>query len=138
MKKGNAYAIMMVVLMLFGVFFLYPAAKIVGEAFWNKDSGFTLEYLVTVCREPVYVEGLWNAFLLGLVSTVATLLLSFPLALLTHKYDFKGKKILGVLVLIPLILPPFVGAVGIKEMLGVDGAFNALLIDSGLMDGATL
>lgn len=136
MKKGNAYAIMMVVLMLFGVFFLYPAAKIVGEAFWNKDSGFTLEYLVTVCREPVYVEGLWNAFLLGLVSTVATLLLSFPLALLTHKYDFKGKKILGVLVLIPLILPPFVGAVGIKEMLGVDGAFNALLINSGLMDGA--
>jgi iron(III) transport system permease protein len=136
MKKGNAYAVMVIVLLLFGIFFLYPAVKIVGEAFWNKDSGFTLEYLVTVCREPVYVEGLWNAFLLGISSTAATLLIAFPLALLAHKYDFMGKKILGVLVLIPLILPPFVGAVGIKEMLGVDGAFNALLINAGLMNGA--
>ncbi len=41
-----------------------------------------------------------------------------------------------MLVLAPMILPPFVGAVGVKQMLGVNGAFNALLIDLGLMDAA--
>jgi len=33
-------------------------------------------------------------------------------------------------------LPPFVGAVGVKQMLGVEGAFNALLVQLGWMDAA--
>src|SRR5690606_38220693 len=78
--------------------------------------------------------GLWNAFALGLCSTLATLLIAFPLALLAHRHDFIGKKILGSLILAPLILPPFVGAVGVKQMLGVNGALNALLTQLGLMD----
>jgi iron(III) transport system permease protein len=37
------------------------------------------------------------------------------------------------MILIPLVLPPFVGAIGVKHMLGVEGSFNALLTDLGLM-----
>ena len=136
MKKEHAIGILVIVTILFGIFFLYPAFTIVGEAFWKKEGGLTFDYIVAVFQDPVYVEGLWNAFLLGIVSTIVTLLISFPLALLTHRYDFAGKKILSVLILIPLILPPFVGAVGVKEMLGVDGSLNALLIHWGIMDAA--
>ncbi len=39
-----------------------------------------------------------------------------------------------MLVLAPIILPPFVGAVGIKQMLGVNGAFNALQVKLWMMD----
>ena len=35
-----------------------------------------------------------------------------------------------------MILPPFVGAVGVKQILGVNGAFNAMLIDWGLMSAS--
>lgn len=136
MKKVHALGILIAVTILFGIFFLYPAFTIVGEAFWKKEGGLTFDYIIAVFQDPVYVEGLWNAFLLGIVSTLVTLLISFPLALLTHRYDFAGKKILSVLILIPLILPPFVGAVGVKEMLGVDGSLNALLIQWGMMDAA--
>ncbi|MGI9241390.1 MAG: ABC transporter permease, partial [Verrucomicrobiales bacterium] len=44
--------------------------------------------------------------------------------------------ILSSLVLIPLILPPFVGAIGIKQILGQQGALNSLLSNLGLMDMA--
>jgi iron(III) transport system permease protein len=136
MRKGPAWMVLVLVSVLFGVFFLYPAFTIVGEAFWKKDGSFTLSYLGAVFQDPVYREGLWNAFALGIVSTVVTLLIAFPLALMSHRFDFVGKKWLSVLVLVPLILPPFVGAVGVKEMLGVDGALNALLIHWGMMDAA--
>ncbi|MGJ8671227.1 MAG: hypothetical protein ACSHXK_17210, partial [Oceanococcus sp.] len=53
-----------------------------------------------------------------------------------HRYDFVGKKFLGVVLLAPLILPPLVGAVGIKQMLGVSGAFHMLLIELGMRDTA--
>ncbi len=134
MRKGYAWTIMVTVVILFALFFVYPAFTIVGEAFWKKSEGWTFSYIAAVFRDPVYLEGLWNAFALGIVSTAATLMIAFPLALLSHRYDFIGKKWLSVLVLVPLILPPFVGAVGVKEMLGVDGALNALLINLGWME----
>jgi iron(III) transport system permease protein len=140
MKRGNALAITAVIGVLFAVFFAYPAGMVVKQAFEATDADgntyFTLDFITTVFKNPVYREGLWNALALGVVSTLATLAIAFPLALVGHRYDFFGKRVLGVLVLAPLILPPFVGAVGVKQMMGVNGAFNALLIKTGLMDAA--
>lgn len=134
MKRGPALLIALITSLLFAVFFLYPAGMVVKQAFVRPaDGAFTLDFIAAVFRNPIYREGLWNAFVLGAVSTLATLLIAFPLALIGHRYDFRFKNALGVLVLAPMILPPFVGAVGVKQMLGVDGALNALLIKLGWM-----
>ncbi|NNC89932.1 MAG: iron ABC transporter permease [Akkermansiaceae bacterium] len=134
MNRRIAITITVIVAVLFGVFFIFPAAIVLGEAFWSKDTGFTLAFVGEVFSNPVYLEGLRNAFMLGVTSTLASLLIAFPLALLAHRYRFPFKGTLGALILIPLVLPPFVGAVGVKQMLGVKGALNAFLVDLGLMD----
>jgi iron(III) transport system permease protein len=136
MKRSTAIGLTVFVSAVFAVFFLYPALMVVGEAFRDREGGFTLAYVFEVFRNPVYVEGLRNALMLGVASTLASLLIAFPLALLGHRYDFAGRKVLGALILVPLVLPPFVGAVGVKQMLGVEGAFNALFIKLGMMDAA--
>jgi len=127
--------ITLVVCALFAVFFIYPAGMVVGRAVEGAD-GFTLGFFAAVFENPVYREGLWNSFALGAASTLAALAIAFPLALIGHRHDFIGKPVLGVLVLAPMILPPFVGAVGVKQMLGVNGALNALLVKTGMMDAA--
>lgn len=141
MKRGPAILITLIVTLLFAVFFIYPAGMVVKQAFEaqnaDKTTRFTFDFITAVFQNPIYREGLWNAFALGITSTFATLAIAFPLALIGHRYDFIGKKALGVLVLAPLILPPFVGAVGVKQMLGVNGALNALLVKFGMMDAAT-
>lgn len=129
--------ICLTVMALLAVFFIYPAGMVVRQAFEGSDGGWTLDFIRSVFSNPIYREGLWNAFMMGIVSTALTLLIAFPLAMVAHRYDFIGKKFLSILVLAPMILPPFVGAVGIKQMLGVNGAFNALLIDIGAMSAAT-
>lgn len=136
MSNKLAVGITAFVTALFAVFFLYPALSVIGEAFKTPDGKFTLDFIGDVFRNPVYREGLWNALGLGVTSTIATFLLAFPLALLAHRYDFRGRGVLGVLILIPLVLPPFVGAIGIKHMLGVQGSLNSLLIDLQFMDPA--
>ncbi len=138
MKRSTAITLSLIVSVLFAVFFIYPAGMVVKQAFeGTRPDGshfFTLDFVISVFGNPIYREGLWNAFALGIASTLVTLAIAFPLALIGHRYDFFGKPVLGVLVLAPMILPPFVGAVGMKQMLGVNGALNALLINSGLMD----
>ncbi|MBC7979645.1 MAG: iron ABC transporter permease, partial [Armatimonadetes bacterium] len=140
MNRKLAWGITLGVVALFALFFVYPAWMVVKQAFQatdgNGETMWTMDFIRVVFLNPIYREGLWNAFMMGVVSTGLTLLLAFPLALVAHRYDFPGKRFLGVLVLAPMILPPFVGAVGIKMMLGVNGAFNALLIDLGVIDAA--
>ncbi len=133
MNQSLARILTAVVVIFFAIFFIYPAVMVLGEAFYTKETGFTLAFVGEIFSNPLYLEGLWNAFALGICSTAASLALAFPLALVAHRYLFPGKTILGALVLIPLVLPPFVGAVGVKQILGVQGSLNAFLIDLGIM-----
>ncbi|MEM8952573.1 MAG: iron ABC transporter permease [Verrucomicrobiota bacterium] len=114
-------------------FFVYPIWITIREAF-IVDGEFTPYYFLQVFQNPLYLEGLKNAFLIGLFTTVGSLILSIPLAVVSNRFLFPGKTILSTLVLIPLILPPFVGAIGVKQILGQNGAFNVLLSKLGLMD----
>lgn len=140
MKRNVAILITTLVTLWFAVFFIYPAWMVVRQAFEVRAADgsvrLTLDYVGAVFSNPVYREGLWNALVLGVASTFVTLCIAVPLALVGYRHAFPGKRLLGPLVLAPMILPPFVGAVGIKQMLGVNGAFNAALIDLGLMDAA--
>ncbi len=135
MKRSHAVGIVTGISLIFLVFFIYPSVSVLSEAFRDPGGGFTASFVIEVFRSPVYVEGLWNALLLGMVSTLASFMLAFPLALIAHRYDFFGRKLLGVLILIPLVLPPFVGAIGLTRVLSVTGSLNSLLIDLGLMEG---
>jgi iron(III) transport system permease protein len=138
MRRQSAILIALLVTLLFAVFFLYPALTVVKQAFIRPSNGsFTGDFLIAVFRNEVYREGLWNALMLGIASTLATLLIAFPLALVGHRYEFRGKALLSSLILVPMILPPFVGAVGVKQMLGVEGSLNALLIHAGFMQALT-
>lgn len=120
----------------FALFFVYPIWHTVKEAFAVPGGGFTFAYVAEVFRNPVYLEGLGNSFLMGLFSTLLALAIALPLALLSNTYDFRGKEWLNAIVLVPLLLPPFVGALGVKQILGQAGAFNSLLVSIGLMDPA--
>jgi iron(III) transport system permease protein len=136
MNPKWAYTLTALVVAFFAVFFLYPAVEVLKEAFHDQEKQFTTAFVIEVFKNPVYTEGLWNAFALGIASTVASILIAFPLALLGHRYLFPFKKSLSALILIPLVLPPFVGAVGVKQILGIQGALNAFLIKLGLVDAA--
>ncbi|NNE90499.1 MAG: iron ABC transporter permease [Verrucomicrobiales bacterium] len=122
--------------MFFGLFFLFPIFNTVKEAFQAEDGGFTLGYVAEVFKNPIYREGLVNSLKMGVFSTLLCIVIALPLALMANTYRFPGKDILNSMLLIPMILPPFVGALGIKQFLGQAGVLNAFLIKLGLMDPA--
>ncbi|MFZ4598235.1 MAG: ABC transporter permease [Terrimicrobiaceae bacterium] len=120
----------------FALFFVWPIFETVRGAFVTSDGRLTVDYVAEVFRNPIYLEGLWNSFLMAIWSTALTALIAVPLAVISDRYIFPGKAILGALILIPMILPPFVGAIGVKQILGQEGALNAFLESLGLMDPA--
>ncbi|MDB6138392.1 MAG: transporter permease, partial [Verrucomicrobiaceae bacterium] len=121
-------------IVFFTCFFLLPIFTSVKVAFTDVQGGFTMDYLWEVFSNQIYREGLYNSFWMAVWSTAGCLVVAMPLALIYVRYDYPGKSMLNSLVLTPMILPPFVGAIGIKAMMGQAGALNSLLISIGWMN----
>jgi iron(III) transport system permease protein len=119
----------------FGLFLFYPLASVLESALW-ESTGPTLFYIRSALEKPSVRAGLANAAYLAILTTLASTLLALPLAYLQARTEFPGKRLLGAAILVPLILPPFVGAIGLKQVMGPYGALNAALVGLGLMDRA--
>jgi iron(III) transport system permease protein len=124
------YALLALLLALFGAFLLYPIWLTVRGGFAADvatGQGFTFEHIAVVFRTPILLEGLINAFKVALVTTILSCVIALPLAVLAANYKYPLKGVWNAVILVPLILPPFVGAIGLKMILGREGALNALL-----------
>ncbi len=118
-----AWALYLGTFAVFVVLFLVPLGIVVRGGFGQGE--FTFRYLIGVFRNPIYAEGLFNSFRIAVSTTFLATCLALPLAWIGNRYAFRGQKLLGALVLVPMILPPFVGAIGLQQMLGPYGAVNA-------------
>jgi len=136
MSRQFSIGVFAVTLAFFACFFLLPVAETLRGAFFDQDGAFTVAYIAEVFRNPIYLEGLRNSFVLALSVTVLTMLIALPLAWIADRFLYPGKTLFSALILVPMILPPFVGAIGIKQILGQQGALNALLWHLGLQDPA--
>lgn len=121
-----------VLLAFFAAFLFYPISFLLREAFW-QEGRLTWQYFALLLRSPVLRESLLNSFLIGLLTTALTTLLALPLAQVMTRFRFRGQALCGALLLVPMILPPFVGAIGLKQLLARFGSLNLLLMQLGLV-----
>jgi len=126
----SEHALLTFLLVLLGTFLLYPIWLTVKGGFVEDPStgtGFTFEHIALIFEDPTTLEGLINAGKIAVATTILSAILGVPLAVLSARHDFPLKKLLNAAILVPLILPPFVGAIGMKALLGREGALHALL-----------
>jgi len=71
-----------------------------------------------------------NSLQIALATSLLATLLGTCLAFIFARYSFRGKTALNILILLPLLFTPFVGAIGLRRMIHVDGVLNMLLYDS--------
>lgn len=118
-------ALLLFLTAFFGAFLFYPVAYILRGAFF-VDGKFTLEFFHLAVASPLTLKSMVNSFGLGLVVTVLTTLLALPLAHIFTRYEFRGKGLLSALLLVPMIMPPFVGAIGMRQFFARYGSVNLL------------
>ena len=99
-------------------------------AFTEKGTGaFTLVNFVDFVRTDLFVRSFWNSLYVSAMSVVVGLRLR-PAARLFHlALHFRGAAIVQTLGFLPLIMPPFVGAVAMQLLFGRNGIVNLLLDD---------
>jgi iron(III) transport system permease protein len=112
------------------VFLAAPVASVVYTAFTGSDGGFTLGHLRSFFQISLMRESFWNSLYVAAMSVVFASLIAVPLAALTVRYRFRGALLVQTLGVLPLIMPPFVGAVAMQLLFGRSGSVNLLLGDA--------
>jgi iron(III) transport system permease protein len=135
MRRRTLVPILLMIglLAFFAVFLLYPIWLTIASGFEAEDGGLTLYHILDVFRDGSTRRGLFNALGIAVGTTILSLIIALPLAVLSARFDFRGKGVVSALILVPLILPPFVGAIGLHHLLGRSGAINTLLMDLGFI-----
>lgn len=72
------------------------------------------------------LEALWNSFYISIISVICCAVVGVMMAFLLERYDFPGRRILSILVLVPMALPPLVGVLSFTFLYGESGIFPRL------------
>ena len=132
-SNSVGYGTIGVTLAMLVFFLVIPVGLIIVKAFYNGDE-FTLAYFRLLFDNDLQMESIWNSLGIGLSTTVLTTLLALPLAIINARFEFRGKGILSGLLLVPMVMPPFVGAIGILRFFARRGSVNLQFMDWGWID----
>ena len=123
------WALAGVVLAFLGLFLLLPVGLVVYTAFVNETGGLTLGHFGNFFGQTLFRESFVNSLTVALASVFFASLIAIPLAYLTVRFEFRGALLIQTLGVLPLIMPPFVGAVALQMIFGRSGSVNLLLND---------
>lgn len=135
----QALAALLIALFLL-TFLVVPVLNVVYIAFADGSGGLTLSHFGAFFGISLMQESFWNSLIVAFASVFFASMIALPLAYLTSRFEFRGALLIQTLGVLPLIMPPFVGAVAMQLIFGRSGSVNLLLnewfgISIPLMEG---
>jgi iron(III) transport system permease protein len=98
------------------------------SAFWDRFATRKIWALVPACLWGGTGCGVaWNTLWLALLCAAGTTFLGLVLALIATRTHTRGKRILRILTVLPIITPPFVVGLGLIMLFGRAGIVNQFL-----------
>jgi iron(III) transport system permease protein len=118
MRRQRGLLLLAVVLLWMVV---YPLLLVGLESVRGPGGGFTLEFFSRFIHESREWKALWASLWTSVASVVLAGALGIPLAFLFERCEFPGRRILGALVALPVVLPPLVGVIAFLFLYGETG-----------------
>ncbi|OGA11218.1 MAG: ABC transporter permease [Betaproteobacteria bacterium RIFCSPLOWO2_02_64_14] len=121
------FAVAALIALFLLVFLVVPVITVIYVAFADGAGGFTLSHFSSFFHITLMRESFWNSLYVGFWSVLISSLIAIPLAYFTVRFEFRGAVLIQTLGILPLVMPPFVGAVAMQLIFGRSGGVNLLL-----------
>jgi iron(III) transport system permease protein len=122
--------------LLLGAFFLvfmgFPLTHVLLRSFFVNGS-VSLHFFSVMVSTEFFREVIYNSLNIALAVTVLSTLIAYPLALVLARFRIPFGSAIHPLILIPLVVPPFVGVLGVRQLFGRFGSVNMALLDGGII-----
>lgn len=111
------------IIALLGFTVFYPSLVLVFQSFFANDE-FSLANYLTIFTDPGIVSSMINSLVVVIPATLISTILAVILAWIVARTNLPGKGIWQTLLVIPYLIPPFIGAISWTYLLGPVGFFN--------------
>ena len=138
--RGDAFVVSAIglVVALIAVFVFFPVTTILASAVRDDAGAFAPGAFLAKFLDPsiwsldcltsnLRCGVAWNTLFLATLVGVGTTVLGLAFALIATRTDFRFKRALRVLTVLPIITPPFVIGLALILLFGRSGALSALL-----------
>ncbi|MGQ0815787.1 MAG: ABC transporter permease [Gemmatimonadota bacterium] len=88
------------------------------------ERGFSFANYQRFFDSAAELRALWNSVWISLASVLLSGAIGIPLAFFFTRLDFPGRKFLGALAALPVLLPPLVGVIAFMFLYGETGFFT--------------
>ena len=128
-------ALYVVLLAFFAAFLVYPLGFTLRHSFGLAGDALA-NPLMQVLANPLLRASFLNSILIATATVILASATAFTLSWTLCRWEFTGKPFLGALLVAPILLPPFVAAIGLQQLFARYGAVNLFLIHRGWMNPA--
>lgn len=128
MRLSPSYIVALSLGLFLILFLVIPVGQVVYVAFQDSATGsLTLINFIDFFNTSLFRESFMNSLYVAGMSVLVSSIIAIPLAYFTTRFNFAGSILIQTLGIVPLIMPPFVGAVAMQLFFGTNGSVNLLL-----------
>jgi iron(III) transport system permease protein len=122
-------AALIIVALFLLAFLVVPLLRVIVVAFTGPDGALSLVHFGDFFRTGLLRESFWNSIYVAAMTVALASLIAVPLATILARFRFRGAALIHTLGVVPLVMPPFVGAVAMQLIYGRNGTINLILND---------
>jgi len=124
-------ALVVVIFISILIFVVYPLAMVFIASFQERGE-WTMANYALMWERRLYRNALWNSLSVGALVGFVGVIIGYVAAFVLTRLNVPGKRILHYLMIVPIISPPFVSAVSILFLFGLNGLITRQVL--GLQD----
>ena len=129
MVVGDPLLLIVILLVLASlvIFIIYPLVSVVLTAF-RTGTGYSFSVFRDVLASRYLRQAFWNSVMMGVLTAAAGAVVGFLFAFAIARADIPFKKFFHVIAIIPVVSPPFIGALSIIMLFGNNGLVTYSLL----------
>ncbi len=135
-KDPLLLCVIVVLLLALILFIIYPLVKVCIVSF-QVDGRFSVENFTSVITysNGYYMKALWNSLWMGFATATIGTFIAYIFAYSLTRANIRGQKFFNLIATIPIISPPFIGALAVVMLFGRNGFVSSTVLG---MDNANV
>ncbi len=125
-RGGNVKALLWATFAVMFVLIAFPLILLFLDSFRGEETLFTLKNYIDTFSRRSNIKSAVNTLYLAVSTTFFSTLIGSVLAWIVARTDVPGKSILKTLLMVPYMIPPFIGAMGWMFLFGRSGYMNKI------------
>ena len=126
-KDPLLLSVIIILLVSLTLFILYPLFRVVAVSLQDQGK-FSFANFVYAAKSWYMRQAFFNSLMMGVLTAILGTAVGFIFAYALTRANIPGRKFFNIMATIPIISPPFIGALSIIMLFGNNGFISSMLL----------